>query len=150
MSNVVKIEAVFDLDSIKEQIESSKTIKGDEAYFTQLAQIDVVKKQLSVLEDELKSIESTAKGFINSKAKALYGDNWQVISGENFKISRSKTGDMYLVTGEPSAKFVKIKKSVDSKAVDEFVAKNSKLPKGIAVNEQRGESIRISIKNANR
>lgn len=139
------IHAEFDLDTLRQQVESSKTIKGDEPYFEQLIAVQSVKAQLSALEDELKSIEADAKGFINTKAKALYGDNWQVIKGERFKITRSKTGEMYLINGSPSSKFVKVKKSVDSKAVEEYMSDKGKLPKGVEVNDQRGEQIRITI-----
>lgn len=141
----VKLEAEFDLDTLRKQIESSKTIKGDEAYFEQLSQMQAVKLELKALEDELMSVEAEAKGLINSKAKSLYGDNWQVIQGENFKITRSKTGDVYLINGSPNSKFIKIKKSVDSKAVDDYVVEKGSLPTGIEVNDQRGESIQVKI-----
>lgn len=149
MSNIVKIEAKFDIDNIREQIEASKDIKGDEAYFEQLVEIQRVKNQLGDIADLIKSIESEAKGLINNKAKALYGDNWQVIKGERFKILRSKTGDVYLINGEPNSKFVKVKKSIDTKIVDSYVTEKGKLPKGIEINDQRGESIRITIDEDN-
>lgn len=142
----MKIEAEFDLDKLRKQIEAAKDIKGDEPFFEQLAQVQAVKRQLAEVEDLLMSIELEAKGLINNKAKALYGDNWQVIKGENFKIMRSKTGDMYVLAGKANPKFVKVKQSVDSKAVDEYVAAHSKLPTGIEINDHRGETIRITLK----
>ena len=147
MSNVIKLEATFDLDAIKAEIESSKKITGDEAYFEQLSKIQATKKVLGDIEDQLKSIEAEAKGFINSKAKALYGDNWTVIDGANFKISRSKTGDVYIINGSPASQFIKTKVSVDTKAVDKYITENKKLPKYIEVNDQRGESIKITVKS---
>lgn len=145
----IKFEAEFDLDKLKTEIEATKAIKDGEAYFDQLAEIQRVKKYLAELEDQLKSIEAEAKGLINNKAKALYGDNWQVIKGEHFKIMRSYTGDLYLINGTPSPKFVKVRKSVDSKVVDAYVAEHAKLPKGIELNDQRGESIRITVDEKN-
>lgn len=147
--NVVKIEAEFDLDAIKDEIQASKKITGNEAYFKQLARIQSVKNQIKLLEDQLITVDQEAKGLINNKAKALFGDNWQVIKGDNFKITRSQTGDVYVITDAASPKFVKVKKSVDTKAVEEYVTQHSKLPKGIEVNDQRGESIRISVSDEN-
>lgn len=141
----IKIEAEFDIDKLKAQIEATQKIKDGEEYFEQLTEIQRVKKQLGEVEDLLKSVETEAKGLINAKAKSLYGDNWQVIKGEKFKISRSKTGELYLINGTPNPKFVKVKKSVVADLVDEYVTENSKLPKGIEVNDKRGESIRITI-----
>lgn len=141
----IKIEAEFDIDKLKAQIEATKKIEDGEEYFEQLTEIQRVKKQLGEVEDLLKSVETEAKGLINAKAKSLYGDNWQVIKGEKFKISRSKTGELYLINGTPNPKFVKVKKSVVADLVDEYVTENSKLPKGIEVNDKRGESIRITI-----
>src|SRR5690606_11937887 len=97
----IKIEAEFDIDKLKAQIEATKKIEDGEEYFEQLTEIQRVKKQLGEVEDLLKSVETEAKGLINAKAKSLYGDNWQVIKGEKFKISRSKTGELYLINGTP-------------------------------------------------
>lgn len=141
-----EIKAEFDLDKFRQEIEASKQIKGDENYFSQLAKIEEVKAQIKRLQDELISIEVQAKGLIDAKAKALVGDNWQVIAGEGFKITRSPTGSVYDIVGSPSPKFVIVKKAVDTKVVDEYIAKRAKLPKGIAVNEERNYSIRINLK----
>ena len=145
MSNIVKIEAEFNLDNLREQIDAAKDIKDNEAFFEQLTLVQKVKNELKQLDDAITSIDQEAKGLLNNKAKSLYGDNWQVVKGERFKITRSKTGDMYLLTDSASPKFVKVKKSVDSKAVDAYVTEKGKLPKGIEVNDQRGESVRIVI-----
>ncbi len=144
-SNLVRIEAEFDLEALKTALARAKDIKDSEAFFVQLSEVQRVKTKIKELEDQLISIETEAKGLINSKAKALYGDNWQVIKGDRFKITRSKTGDVYAINGTPSPKFVKIKKSPDSKDIDAYVEKTKKLPKGIEINDQRGESIRITI-----
>jgi hypothetical protein len=142
----MKIEAEINLDWLREQIEKATELTGDEEFFEQLSAVEVVKKQLKDVEDQIKTVEAEAKGMINARAKALYGNDWQVISGKHVKITRSKTGDVYTINGTPSAKFVKVKKSVDSKLVDEYVVKNSKLPKGIEINDKRGESLRITVK----
>src|SRR3990167_6283768 len=131
------IEAEFDLEELKEQIDSAKDIKDNESFFSQLSEVARVKKELNDLLDRIMTAESEAKNMINAKAKALYGDNWQVIKGEKFKITRSKTGDMYLISGTPGLEFVKTKVSADSKAIDAFVEQNEKLPDGIELNDKR-------------
>lgn len=142
----MEISLNIDLDQLRTDIESATKITDDEKFFEQLSEVEVVKKQLKDAADLLYSIEQDVKGLINTKAKALFGPDWQAIKGERFKITRSKTGDMYLVNGKPNPKFTKVKVSVDSKAVEEFLVSNDKLPAGIEVNDKRGESLRITIK----
>lgn len=142
----MKIEAEINLDWLKDQIANAKEITGDEEYFEQLSSIEVVKKQVNDILDQVKSLEAEAKGLINEKAKMLYGNDWQVISGKHVKITRSQTGAVYSITGTPGAKFVEIKKTVNSKAVDQFVAEHNRLPKGIDINPSRGEQLRVTIK----
>lgn len=136
----------IDVDALKEAVEKATKIDDAESFFEELTQIQRAKMDIKKLTDDLYSIEQDVKGLINTKAKALYGGDWQVIKGEHFKITRSKTGDVYLVNGTPNAKFTKVKVSVDSKAVDEHVIEHDKLPKGIEINDKRGESLRITIK----
>ena len=136
----------IDVDALKVAVEKATKIDDAESFFEELTQIQRAKMDIKKLTDDLYSIEQDVKGLINTKAKALYGGDWQVIKGEHFKITRSKTGDVYLVNGTPNAKFTKVKVSVDSKAVDEHVIEHDKLPKGIEINDKRGESLRITIK----
>lgn len=136
----------IDVDALKEAVEKATKIDDAESFFEELTQIQRAKMDIKKLTDDLYSIEQDVKGLINTKAKALYGGDWQVIKGEHFKITRSKTGDVYLVNGTPNAKFTKVKVSVDSKAVDDYVTEHDKLPKGIEINDKRGESLRITIK----
>ncbi len=142
----MKIEAEFDLEGFKNALESTKTIKGDEEFFTKLGAIDVLKSQLKTVSDELISLETEAKGLIDARAKALYGDNWQVIDGERVKIVKSPIGSVYDIADTTSAKFVVVKKSANTKAIEDFVVKNSKLPKGVELNPDRGWSMRIKVK----
>ena len=142
----MKLELEVDVDKLREQIESATKIDDAESFFEEITKIEKAKKEIKDLSDQIYSMEQDVKGLINTKAKALYGGDWQVIKGERFKITRSKTGDVYLVNGTPSAKFTKVKVSVDSKTVDDYVTEHDKLPKGIEINDQRGESLRITIK----
>ena len=146
MENVININASIDLKALREQIEKSTKIEDGEKFFETLAAVYAVKAQIAALEDQITSIETEAKGLINTKAKALYGNEWQAISGEKFKITRSRTGEVYTIVGNAPPRFIKIKKTVDSKAVDNYVAEKGKLPTGIEINDQRGESIRVTIK----
>jgi hypothetical protein len=127
-------------------IETATELKNDKDVFEGLTQIAKTKSELKDLLETVEKIETESKGLINSRAKALYGNDWQVIAGEHFKVTRSKTGEIYTINGEPNKKFIKVKKSVDSKAVEDFVADNDKLPAGIEINDKRGESLRITVK----
>lgn len=145
MENVIKIEAEIDVKALKERLEKATKIEDGEQFFETLSQVYKAKAELDAAYDLIKSIETDAKGLINAKAKALYGDSWTAIKGERFKITRSKTGDVYAIVGKPQKKFLKVKVSADSKAVDAFVELKGKLPAGIEINDQRGESIRVTI-----
>lgn len=147
MENIVNINANIDLKALREQIEKATKIEDGEKFFESLSEVYKIKAEIGAVLDQITSIETEAKGLINSKAKALYGNEWQAISGEKFKITRSRTGDVYSIVGNAPPRFVKIKKSVDSKAVDNYVAEKGKLPTGIEINDQRGESIRVTIKD---
>lgn len=140
------IEANIDIEWLKGILDSITDLETDEEIFGALAQLQTVKDQLDEAYEALGDIESEVKSLINNKAKALYGPEWEVIKGHGFKISRSKTGDKYNLTGETVAtEFVKIKQSVNSKAVEEYITENQKLPDGIEINVNRGESIRIKV-----
>lgn len=146
MENVININAKIDLKKLKSQIEKSTKIEDGEKFFESLTEVYRIKAEIGAVLDQIISIETEAKGLINSKAKALYGNEWQAISGEKFKITRSRTGEVYTITGQAPPRFVKVKKTVDSKAVDNYVAEKGKLPTGIEINDQRGESIRVTLK----
>lgn len=136
----------INVDKLRESVDKSAKIEDAEEFFVQMTSVVAAKKMLKDAIEQIEAVESDAKGLINAKAKALYGADWQVISGDTFKITRSRTGDLYTIHGDPSAKFIKIKKTVDSKAVEEFITKNDRLPKGIELNDKRGESLRITLK----
>jgi hypothetical protein len=146
MDNTININASFNLVELREQIEKATKIEDGEQFFESLSEVYKIKAEIGAIMDQITSIEADAKGLINTKAKALYGNEWQAISGEKFKITRSRTGDVYTITGQAPPRFVKIKKTVDSKAVDNYVAEKGKLPTGIEINDQRGESIRVTLK----
>lgn len=147
MNNVIKIQAEIDVQALRKQLESATKIEDGEQFFETLSQVYKAKAELDAAYDLIKSIETDAKGLIDAKATALYGTSWSAISGEHFKITKSKTGDVYSIEGKPAKKFLKVKTSVDSKAVEEYVLNKSKLPAGIVVNDQRGTSLRITIKD---
>ena len=143
--NTIIINAEFDLEQLKADIEASKDLEDDQSFFEQLALIQKTKTQLGDLNDALKSIEVEAKGLINARAKALYGDDWSAIKGDRFKITRSGSGAVYLINGRPGTKFVKTTQSIITEAVKEHIATTGKLPAGIEPNGERGETIRITV-----
>lgn len=150
LEDKITIQAEFDLEALRKSIANVKDIEHAEKFFEQLTEITKAKQQLAEIEDRLKTVEAEAKGLINAKAKALYGNDWKAIKGHGFKISRRETGDLFLINGKPKKEFIKIKESVDSTVVKAHLIKNDgKLPKGIEYNPDRGESITIRVENGN-
>lgn len=149
MTNEVNINYTFDLNKLKDTIEKSKDLNDNSKVFSQLSEIFKAKKEIDDIKDLLISIDQEAKNLINSKAKALYGSDWQAIKGDGYKITKSFTGSIYSIVDKPNKKFLITKESVNSSVVDDYVQENEKLPKGIDFNPQRGESIRVIVKNEN-
>lgn len=147
--NKQDIHTFFEIDTVKlkEVITESATLEDNEELFTRLSSIAHAKKLLKDALDDIESIEGEAKGLINNRAKTLYGASWQVIAGKGYKINRIPTGSIYVRNPDIPApkKFIEIKESINTAAVDLFIEKTGKLPKGIEVNPARGDSIRISV-----
>lgn len=143
---MTEIRWSFNEEDCLEAIKQAASLKDNQQLFHDLAEIAQVKNSLKEIIDEVDAVDRQVKQTINDRAKALYGSDWDVISGDGFKISRSFTGAVYEVTGTPKKAFLKIVTNADSGAIDEYIKQHSKLPEGIALNENRGESIRITIK----
>lgn len=143
--NNINISVDIDLTPFIDAIENAKSLDGNEA-FTNLTGIYAAKKELKDALERVEKIESEAKGLINAKAKQLYGNDWAVIKGDNYKITRSFTGAVYEIDGAPKSDFVEIKKTVNTSAVKAYAELHEGLlPKGIVTNGNRGESLRITI-----
>lgn len=144
----MKIEHEINLENLHKTIEESLNFNDNEMLFGQLSSITTAKNEIKDLLDKVEKIELEAKGLINSKAKALYGNDWQVISGKGYKILRSPTGAVF--TRNPAIKvdkkFIKIVESINTDAVKAELDKTEKLPTGIELNPDRGETIKITIK----
>ena len=144
----MKIEHEIDLKALHKAIDEALDLKDNEMLFGQLSSITSAKNDVKEILDKVEKIELEAKGLINSKAKALYGNDWQVISGKGYNILRSPTGSVF--THNPDVKvhkkFIKIVESIDTDAVKAELDKTEKLPKGIELNPSRGETIKITIK----
>jgi len=140
------INAEIDIEAIKKIADEALKLDDNGALFGKLAEFAKAKKQIKDIVELIDKAEVEIKGIINSKAKALYGPNWQAITGPGYKISRSFTGAKYEQVGAAPEEFIVIKQSVDSKAVDNYVKAHNEMPEGIAVNQGRGESIRMTIK----
>lgn len=135
-------------EELAKSINEAIKLEDNDQMFSQLCEVKRAKQALEDALEKLETIEALSKGFINSKAKQLYGNDWQVITGKGYRISRSSTGNVYVRNPEipVSKKFIKIVESLDTKAIDAEIEKTQKLPKGIEVNPNRGESIRITLK----
>ena len=144
----ILIHAVIDMAAVEGIVTEALDLNNEPQLFAKLAEIAQVKSMMADAKEALDKVEAEVKGLINAKAKQLYGDNWQAIAGPGYKISRSFTGAKYEQFGAAPEEFIIIKQSVDSKAVDNYVKAHNELPEGIAVNAARGESIRITVKEA--
>lgn len=142
----LELNLSIDLETITKAVEDSKTLEDNELIFAKLSQIAFNKKQITALLETFDEVERTVKQVINDKAKALYGPNWKIVKGHGYSITKSPTGSVYQISGEPKPEFVEIKLSPKTEAIEEFIKANSTLPEGIAVNPTRNESIRIMVK----
>lgn len=141
----LELSISVDLEAITKAVEESKTLEDNDKLFGQLASFAFDKQQVAIFNDAFEKIEREVKQVINDKAKSLYGADWKAIKGTGYKISRSMTGSIYEITGEPKPEFVDIKITPKTKTIEDFIKAKSTLPDGIAYNPNRNESIRISV-----
>lgn len=145
---MIKIEAEFDPEAIKETIASSQKLEDDHKVFEQLASIAKLKKQLANAQDEFDQLEREAKQAINDRAKSLYGEDWSAIKGDKFKIVRYLSGSVYEIVDTDAVDTIFVKKvdpTLDTDAIDVYRETKSSLPDGIGVNPNRKEVIRVSV-----
>ena len=136
-----------DDQAVKNLISEAAELENNAELFGRLAEIARIKADFRDVEEQLDNLELDIKAEINDKAKALLGPQWQAIKGDGYKITRSHTGSIYEVTGEPAPELVEVKKSIKTKLVDEYIKAKGTLPEGIGYNPNRGEAIRISVKD---
>ena len=147
MSNKVRLELEIDIDELKSIIDGSKDLNDNQELFQNLTEVYRAKKQVGDLLDQLISIETEAKGWIKSKADALYGKGWTAIKGKGYKISQSGTGAVFniLPNVKPPKEFLVIKETLDSKKVEQHIKETGKLPKGVEYNPDRGTMLRVTV-----
>lgn len=138
------INTTLDLDPFLTKIKYAKNLE-DKEFFGELAKIQSVKDELKDIQEAVEDVERQVKQAINDRAKALYGDNWQAIKGEGFKISRSMTGAVYSVTDKADDKFIQLSVRPDTKAIDSYIETKGELPGGVDFNPKRNESLRITV-----
>ena len=141
-------EINIDDEALKASISEAGDLNNNEAMFEKLTEITKAKKELADALDQITSLESLAKSEIDSRAKTLYGKDWQAIAGAGYKISKSYTGAVYNISPDvkPAKKYLVIKESINTKVVEAELEVSGKLPKGIEPNKSRGTSIRITLK----
>lgn len=147
----MKIEFEIDTDLLTRTIELAPDLDNNESLFGQLASIAKHKAVVVNALEQIEGLENQAKNKINAKAKELYGNDWQAIAGDGYKIIRLSTGSLYVRNpDEPIAKrFIEIKENLITKEIETEIEKTGKLPRGIELNPNRGESIRIKISDEN-
>jgi len=135
-------------EELAQSVNDSADLENNEQMFEQLTSVTKAKTDLKDALEKIENIEIIAKGLINSKAKQLYGKDWQTIVGVGYKVTRSVTGSVYVRNPDipVNKKFIELKESILTKVVDAEVEKTGIVPKGIEVNPNRNESIRINLK----
>lgn len=146
MTKKLELNISIDVDAITKAVKASKTLEDNELIFAKLSAIAFDKAQVAAFTDAFEKIEREVKQIINDKAKVLYGPEWTAVKGTGYKISRSLTGSVYEISGEPKSEFLDIKIAPKTKAIDNFIKAKSTLPDGIAYNPNRSDSIRITVK----
>lgn len=138
----------IDEDELKSLISEAKDLNDHEEMFNKLSEISVLKKEIADALEIVEGVEREAKYTIDDRARELYGNDWQAISGKGYKISRSRTGSVYTILPDikPQKKFLVIKESINTKAVDAEIEEKGKLPKGVEYNPSRGTMIRITLR----
>jgi hypothetical protein len=144
---VIDLHYKLDDQAIKSLISEASELENNDELFGHLAEIARIKQDFKDVTEVLDRLELEIKQEINEKAKALYGPQWQAIKGDGYKITRSYTGSIYEVTGEPAPELIEVTKSIKSKLVEEYVKAKGTLPEGIGYNPNRGEAIRITVKD---
>lgn len=147
MKEPIKLELEIDIEALKDVIEKATTLEDSEEVFNALSEVYKAKQQVTDILDQLISIESETKGLIKAKADNLYGKGWTSIKGKDYKISQSFSGSIFsAIDGEEiKRKFLVIKESLDSKAVNEYIKEKGELPKGIEYNPNRNSYIKVVI-----
>lgn len=145
---MISLNYEIDEEKLAETINEAIKLKDNNEMFEQFSLVAKAKNELKDALDKLEGIEIIAKGLINSKAKQLYGKDWQTVTGQGYKITRSSTGNIYVRNPDlpVSKKFIELKESLLTKIIDAELEKTGKLPKGIEINPNRNESIRITLR----
>jgi hypothetical protein len=144
---VIDLHYQVDDQAIRNLISEAAELENNDQLFGRLAEIARIKQDFKDVEEVLDKLELDIKAEISAKAKALYGPDWKAIKGPRYKIIRSSTGSIYEITGEPAPELVEIKRSLNSKLVDEYVKAKGELPDGVGYNPIRGQAIRITVKD---
>lgn len=136
------------VEALEDLVQGASQLEDNQQLFEQLASISKAKKLVEDALEEVLAVETEAKGLINAKAKALYGHDWQAIKGKGYKISRQQTGAVYEFTDPEKVadEFVKIKMDPNAATITNYrETHDNALPKGVGLNEHRGESIRVAV-----
>ena len=148
MSNIIELKATINFDDIQKTIDNALKLEDNNEVFYALTGITKTKSEIKDLLEKIEKVERDTKGLINNKAKALYGNDWQTIAGEHYKITRYNQGPVYSrIEGSKIAKkFIKIVESLNTEAIDEELEKTSKLPTGLDFNDSRTEVIKVTLR----
>lgn len=143
----MKIEYLLDIDKLKTLINEASNLNDNNDFFKKLSEINKAKNELKDILEDVDSIESEIKSVINGRAKQLYGNDWQVIKGKGYKLSRYFSGDIFSREEDTkiNKKYLKIVERLDSKAIEDDIVKTGALPKGLLYNPSRNEVIRITV-----
>lgn len=97
--------------------------------------------------EQIEDLYNQAKAKVHEQA-IEYDPNVKAIDGHRVRIGFSATGAKYLVDPlTADKKFVKAKLTPDTDEIDEYYEHHLELPEGVQPNEERGVSVRLTIKD---
>lgn len=157
-AGVVSVSVVVDLDTYEKAIKEAPTLHNSDALFKILSNIAADKKEIKEALETIEAVESIIKDTISKRMKSDEGDAWEVVEGEGYRITRSKTGSVYDFNATYTEKdilkipadFVKVDYKPNAKNIDEYIKAHSSLPGGIMYNPHRGDKITINLLDRSR
>lgn len=141
----LKINLEIDASDLIKVIKTASKLEDIDLY-NKFSKIVELKSQLYNTLDDLDSLENKIKTEIDKRAKATIGKDWKFIKGNKFSITKSYTGSIYEINGEPDKEFTVTRITLDAGKVKEYREQHEgKLPKGVIFNPNRNSSIRIKL-----
>lgn len=128
------------------KVSKAKSLEDNKDLYEAVRLIALEKEHLSALLSHVEAAETALKEAVDKRAVELYGDDWEPLESDNYKLLRVSSGAVYVITGEADSRFTKQTVSVDTAKTTKYLTQHGSLPTGIEPNRARGERIVINLK----